>query len=273
MGKSYKRLKSIYYGMKTRCYNPNSANYKYYGEKGITICDEWLKDKNKFYEWSLNNGYQDNLTIDRINTNGNYEPNNCKWATMLEQGRNKSNNVLIGYNGEIKTASQWKEETGINGSTLKYRTEKGKDMLKDCYPACSIEINGEIKTLREISEESGIPYNVIQQRYYYMGWNAKDLTQEIDDTNRETQYIEINGKTHTVTEWAEISGLTREIIINRMSYGWKNEDLLKPRQHEGKKSYYKINEEIHTRNEWCEILNISPMTFYRRLKRGLISII
>lgn len=85
----YTRLYRIYYGMRARCYNPKTRAYKYYGERGITICDEWLSDFTKFYEWSINNGYSDELTIDRIDVNGNYEPANCRWVDMKTQIHNR----------------------------------------------------------------------------------------------------------------------------------------------------------------------------------------
>jgi len=82
------RLYRIYIGMKTRCYNSKSLSYKDYGGRGITICQEWLDDFMNFYNWAKDNGYSDNLSIDRINVNGNYEPSNCRWATQEEQSNN-----------------------------------------------------------------------------------------------------------------------------------------------------------------------------------------
>ena len=86
MGK--RRLASIYQGMKQRCYNTKRPHYKYYGGRGIVICDEWLNNPQAFYDWSMANGYQENLTIDRINNDGNYEPQNCRWVSMKEQATN-----------------------------------------------------------------------------------------------------------------------------------------------------------------------------------------
>lgn len=99
------RLYNIWANMKQRCYNPKQKAYKYYGKRGIKVCDEWL-DKEKgfinFYNWAYKNGYEEHLskygnrntTIDRINVNGNYEPSNCRWATQKEQANNKRNNII-----------------------------------------------------------------------------------------------------------------------------------------------------------------------------------
>jgi len=261
------RLQQTYSNMKGRCYNPKTNGYKYYGGKGITVCAEWLKDSKKFYAWALNNGYEENLTIDRIENDGNYEPSNCRWATHKEQQNHRTNTIFIEYDNEIKPLTQWSKETGISQSAIKNRLDKGKDILDD-YCHINIDINGEINTLKELSEKSGIPYDTIMNRYY-LGWDSKDLIKPInEDINRETKHIEINGEIHTTTEWAEISGLTREIILMRISYGWKNEDLLKPRIKNRKKIYIEIDEISHTKDEWCKIAGISINEFYRRIRKG-----
>lgn len=261
-----KRLRTTLANMKGRCYYPKTNGYKYYGGKGVIICEEWLNDKEAFYEWGINNGYADNLTIDRIDVNGNYEPSNCRWATLKVQANNRTNNVFLEYNGEIKTAYQWSQETGISTGALKNRFEKGKDMLDD-YSSLSVEIEGKIKTLQELSDESGVPYSRVARRYHD-GWNPLDLT--VDSKLNETQYIEINGEVHTVLEWGEISGLTKGLILMRINRGWKGKELLQPVQLTGRhKRYIEVNGTSHTIDEWSNIIGISRGSFNVRLKKGL----
>lgn len=124
------RLYSIWYDMKRRCYNSKNKRYKNYGGAGITVCSEWLDSFQAFYDWSALNGYNDKLTIDRINRFGNYSPDNCRWATKFEQANNKSNNHWINYNGEIHTMMEWSKIIGINYSTLRRRVNAGWDIKK-----------------------------------------------------------------------------------------------------------------------------------------------
>jgi hypothetical protein len=125
-GKSRSRIYRIYQGMKERCYNTNNKRYKNYGERGIIICEEWLNNENgfiNFYNWAMANGYTDDLTIDRINVDGNYEASNCRWITNKEQQSNKTYHHLLEYNGKIQNIAKWSEETGLPYDVIWRRIE------------------------------------------------------------------------------------------------------------------------------------------------------
>ena len=113
-GLSNSRIYEIWHGMKNRCDNGN----KNYGGRGITVCNEWKNSFDTFYEWALNNGYNETLTIDRIDVNGNYCPENCRWATITEQQNNKRTNVIIEYDGVSHTVSEWAKILNIKRETL-----------------------------------------------------------------------------------------------------------------------------------------------------------
>jgi|GEM_PF-1346901 len=112
------RLFSIFNNMRQRCYNKNSYGYKWYGERGITVCDEWNYNFYNFKLWALNNGYSEDLTLDRINANDNYEPENCKWSTAKEQSNNRRNNRIIEVDGVKKTLTQWSNVLKKHPSSL-----------------------------------------------------------------------------------------------------------------------------------------------------------
>lgn len=126
-GLSTKRIYAVYNSMKIRCYNKKFKQYKDYGGRGIAICPEWLGENGfiNFYNWAMENGYKDNLTLDRINPKGNYEPSNCRWATYKEQANNTKATVFLTYNGETKPASEWAEIVGISQSAITHRKSKG----------------------------------------------------------------------------------------------------------------------------------------------------
>lgn len=118
------RLHNIWLSMRERCNRVKHPWYQAYGGRGIKICEEW-DDFSKFRKWAMANGYSNELTIDRIDCNGNYEPNNCGWATMKEQQNNKRNNRIIEYKGERYTLTQLAEKIGINKTTLRERLNAG----------------------------------------------------------------------------------------------------------------------------------------------------
>ena len=110
--------------MHERCERVNHTHYKDYGGRGISVCDEW-SEYVPFMKWSLVNGYQDNLTLDRKDTDGNYCPENCQWVTMKQQQNNKRNNRRLLWNGETHTVSEWSEITGIKPTTIIARLNAG----------------------------------------------------------------------------------------------------------------------------------------------------
>lgn len=116
-GGKHTRLYNIWKSMRQRCSNRNASNYKNYGARGIRVCDEW-NDFAVFSAWAMSSGYNDSLTIDRIDNNGDYSPTNCRWATYTEQARNKRNTVLYEYNGEARTLMEWEEIFGIPWGTM-----------------------------------------------------------------------------------------------------------------------------------------------------------
>lgn len=130
-GLSTTRIYKIWSGMKYRCNKNHSTKiHKNYKNKGIQVCDEWKNDFMAFYNWAMENGYQENLTIDRIDVNGNYEPDNCRWVTMKEQENNRNNNHYINYNNEIHILMEWSRILNINYDALRYRLKKGWSVEK-----------------------------------------------------------------------------------------------------------------------------------------------
>lgn len=124
-GYSETRLYRLWSGMKTRCYNPNDKKYMNYGGRGIKMADEWKDNFYSFAEWAVGNGYEEHLTIDRINVDEGYTPNNCRWSTWEEQENNRTNNHLLEYNGEIHTLAEWAKITGIKRHTIEQRIRYG----------------------------------------------------------------------------------------------------------------------------------------------------
>lgn len=178
--------------MKRRCYEENNKDYFRYGGRGIIVCFEWM-DKNNgfmnFYNWAMQNGYDDTLTLDRIDVNGNYEPSNCKWSTIKEQNTNTRVNRFITYRGETKTLSQWAEEYEMIPETLSYRLNNKIDFetavsTKDNMGCVYVEYDGDVYTLKELSNKFCVPYGTVKYRHR-RGWSVYDIINTpIDKRNR-----------------------------------------------------------------------------------------
>lgn len=124
-GKCGTRLRNIWGGMKDRCYNPQNARYCRYGARGITVCTEWLHDFQAFWDWAIANGYHDNLSIDRIDNDKGYSPDNCRWATSKQQNNNVSTNRRVTHNGKTMTLAQWCEAKKVPRSSVYDRLYRG----------------------------------------------------------------------------------------------------------------------------------------------------
>lgn len=129
-GESKTRLNMEWRKIKYRCNNPKSDRWNDYGGRGIKVCQEWMDSYESFRDWATANGYQENLTIDRINVNGNYEPGNCRWITNQEQQNNRRNNHYITYNGETKTITEWARICGLSENGLVHRIKRGWEIEK-----------------------------------------------------------------------------------------------------------------------------------------------
>lgn len=172
-----KRIYLVWYGMKNRCFNPNNKDYKDYGARGITVCESWL-DFSTFCEWAYANGYDDGKTgkeqsLDRINVNGNYEPDNCRWVNMATQRRNTRANVIV--NG--KCLQDVSKETGINPTTILRYTKDGEFDINFKPRAYGATVEG--KTLTEIAKMSGISRDTIKWRYRQGAQTIAELTKPV----------------------------------------------------------------------------------------------
>ena len=135
---SHTKLYSVYAQILSRCFCKTNKNYHNYGGRGITVCAEWADKENgfdSFYKWAIQNGYNANAefgkcTIDRIDNNGDYEPNNCRWVDIKTQANNKRQNHLITFNGKTQNVTQWATELGFTKSTLFNRIRKGWSIEK-----------------------------------------------------------------------------------------------------------------------------------------------
>lgn len=155
------RIYRIYHEMIARCFDKKKAAFKDYGKRGITVCEEWRNDFKVFYNWAMANGYKEDLTIDRIDVNGNYEPDNCRWVSKKVQARNTRQNHLITYKGKTHCISEWAEIYGIKPSLLGTRIRCGWSFTKAVKTSPEIyknrankliEYQGQYKTLKEWTE-------------------------------------------------------------------------------------------------------------------------
>lgn len=181
-GMSHTRIYHIYRGMLDRCYLKNDCHYYRYGGRGIKVTDEWQGRNGflNFYKWAMENGYSDELTIDRINVNGNYEPDNCRWATHEQQSNNQRTNVFYIVNGERLQIKQIAKKYNVSEDTLRRRMRKFKLSMQEAVDYKpprkyeNIKYHGEVKSSKEWSKITGIPQKTIEYRIK-QGYTEEEL--------------------------------------------------------------------------------------------------
>lgn len=210
---------SVWRGMKSRCENPNSFGYEYYGGRGIQVLFE---DFMEFYE-HVGPRPSSDYSIDRIDNDGNYEPGNVRWATTKQQARNRSDNHRITFNGVTKAVCEWSEETGIHAALIARRSKQGlppEEILRKHVPVRDRPLTalGETKTYGEWSDLFDVAVNVIYQRIKVTGWDAdKAVTTPVFKGSE----IEINGVVKTPREWCDYFGTNYYTACHRVyEWGW-----------------------------------------------------
>lgn len=189
------KIYHVWQGMKQRCEDPNRENYKNYGARGITVCEEW-HDPETFINWALSHGYKEGLSIDRIDNEKGYFPDNCRWADSTTQARNQRKNRLLVYDGETKCLSEWSQIVGIPIPTIWKRLQHGMP-VKDALT---------------------IP--------------PKKRSRNIEN---KPIILEYKGSQRTLKEWCKITGLSPELLRTRIKRGWEPERALTtPVQRKGK---------------------------------------
>ena len=177
-GEGKTKLYRVWSSMRDRCNNPRCKDYKYYGAKGIRVSPEW-DEFLEFKRWALRNGYQEGLSIDRIDLDGNYEPRNCRWVTWDIQMNNMSSNHTIEYNGETHNLTEWAKIKGIDPRVLEARINSYHwDITKALETPVNshritYKIDGSVYGLKELSKKYGINYHTLYNRIFSYGYTIE----------------------------------------------------------------------------------------------------
>ena len=212
-------LYKVWYAMKYRCYNPKCNMYPNYGQRGITVCSEWLSDYYTFRAWALSNGYAEGLSIERIDVNGNYCSENCTWATQEEQCNNMRRNIRITYLGRTQTLARWAKELNINYDALRERYKRGT------FPPTEenahrrrnklIEYQGKSLTMVQWAAELGVAYESIKQK---VKRGTFPPTEE-NAYKRRNKLITYQGESLTMMQWADKLGVSYSTLKHRVERG------------------------------------------------------
>ena len=218
----------VWKGIKARCCCKTNKYYKRYGLRGIKVCKEWSEDFFSFWKWAIENGYKQGLTIDRINNNGDYCPQNCRWADVYQQANNKRTNILITYKGKTKTLKEWCRTLSLNYSRTLNRIRIGWDeidaLTKPQQKNRIYTIEGISKTIKEWCVLYSIDSKTVNSRLR-KGWDIKKaITEPLMLDNK--RYVKIGEEIKPLREWHAIYSLNYDVFYNRVKKGWNEERAL-----------------------------------------------
>ena len=265
------RLYKAWINMKDRCHNSNSTYFKDYGGRGIAVCQEWRNSFEAFRDWAGANGYAEGLSLDRINVDGNYEPNNCRWSTIKEQARNRRSSRYITFSGETLTIAAWAERTGISAKTILSRLAAGWSVEKTLTTPVK-------KTSGKRKSRSGVAgdrlhriWSRMKQRCYnnncaqYNNYGGRGIT--ICDEWR-TSYSAFK-------EWALANGYKDDLSLDRIDvnsgYSPSNCRWATAKEQSRNKRnnrYITFRGVTLSLAEWSERSGLKAMTLYNRIASG-----
>lgn len=188
-GLSSTRIYSVYRNMIARCTKPTNKDYYLYGARGIGVCQEWLDSFLNFYNWGIHNGYDENLSasensLDRIDPDKDYEPDNCRWVPMMDQVYNRRITIKLAYAGETHTIMEWSQITGIDQTIIRARRKLGWPIEKILstpvakqkqHEAVNMTYNGATHSIKEWADITGIGAGTISSRYYELHWPVEKI--------------------------------------------------------------------------------------------------
>ena len=267
------RLYRIWLGIKQRCHNPNDTGYEHYGARGIEVCQEWYNSFESFYTWSMGHGYNNELTLDRIDFKGNYEPQNCRWVDFDIQANNKETSNLLEIDGVTKTLTQWAEYYNISPVTVFSRYRNGvrgidlfdRPKLTGASVPKYITIDGETKRASEWSKISGVESKTITNRYKE-GVRGKDLI--APRLSRSFEYVvEIDGVSKPLKQWVDQSEVSYDTMLERYKKGLRGKDLLAKRE-KPENLLVEIDGVTKTLEQWSIDTGINKSTLSSRYHSG-----
>lgn len=269
------RISKILRGMRYRCKNKKYHDFHRYGGRGIKVCEEWDKNTDSFIEWSLSNGYSQDKSIDRIDVDGDYEPNNCRWVDMKTQQNNRGNNIVIEYDGDCRSLLGWSEITGIDVDLLQDRYHKGWDSKRILTtPKNShrrkLTLNGITKDVAEWAKELNIPNETLIYRTDH-GFSEYEIIhgrKQSTSTNPPRIFLEHNGKNQSIKDWASELGVNKGTLFTRYYKGWSTEEILYGNKKSKRTVYLEYGGKKLSLKEWSKIVGYHPDTLRNRMKKG-----